>query len=74
MNIKVIDGKAGIEITQEGDRIFIKGLWNNYTSKSKKGNLNMFWSSKELFDKAIQKYLNGDESVEIGKHDDFAPF
>ncbi len=73
MNIKVINGKAGIEITQDGDRIFIKGLWDNRTSRSTKGNWNISWHKKDMFEQAIKKYLDGDESVEGGQDQDI-PF
>jgi len=46
-----------IEFTISEDRIFIKGLWKGKTSKSKKGNLNMSWHHRAVFDEAVNAYL-----------------
>jgi hypothetical protein len=55
------DDGEGIEFEVSDDRIFVKGTWKGRTSKSKKGNFNMSWHSRELFDKTVRKYLGEEE-------------
>ena len=59
----VADGKAGAAMTVDGDKVFIRGTWMGKTSKSKKGNMNMAWMNKAMFDELVAKYQSGDESV-----------
>ena len=73
--MKIIVGdveKGSIELKVEDERILLTGNWKGRVSKSKKGNFNMFWCKKEEFDSLIQKYMDGDESVEDGR--DSPPF
>lgn len=66
------DEGEGIELKVENDRIFISGQWKGRTSKSKKGNWNIAWFSKGLWDELIKKYLGQDEGRELG--DEEVPF
>lgn len=50
------DNGEGIELTINENRIFIAGQWKGRTSKSKKGNWNMAWFSRTLFDELIAEY------------------
>ena len=59
----VEDGKAGAALTVDNDKVFIRGTWMGKTSKSKKGNMNMAWMNKKMFDELVAKYQSGDESV-----------
>jgi hypothetical protein len=58
---KVESGKAGAALTvsDDGKQVFLRGTWEGRTSKSKKGNMNMAWFPKEMFDELISKYKNG---------------
>lgn len=55
------DTGEGIKLLENEGRILLSGLWKGRTGKSKKGNWNIFWGSKELFDELIKKYQESEE-------------
>lgn len=63
---EVMREKAGVKLTvsEDGKRVFIVGTWDGQTGKSKKGNMNMSWHDKEMFDEVLLKYQNGVEEVD----------
>ena len=68
------DNGEGIELTIDDKRIFIAGQWKGRTSKSKKGNWNIAWFSKELFDKLIAEYEESSIDDDIPKDKPDSPF
>ena len=50
------EGEA-ISLKVEEDRVFISGQWKGRTSKSKKGNWNIAWFRKNLWDQLVKKYM-----------------
>lgn len=66
------DDGEGIELTTDGNRVFLSGQWKGRTSKSKKGNWNISWHSKVLFDELVAKYSQmPDYDAEVPKEEEF---
>ena len=61
----VSNGKSGAALTvsDDGKQVFLRGTWMGKTGKSKKGNMNMAWFPKEMFDQLVAQYQSGVESV-----------
>lgn len=59
MEISKVDGKLGVKIilSDDGKQIFIAGLYNGTTGKSKKGNMNMSWHPVALFRAAVAEFF-----------------
>ena len=64
------DEGEGINLKIEEKRVFISGKWKGRTSKSKKGNWNIAWFSKKLWDQLVNKYLDQDNSEENIRSDE----
>jgi hypothetical protein len=67
------DEGEGLELKEsdDGRSLFLSGTWKGRTSKSKKGNWNMAWFKKDMFDKLIEVYQNGGSTDDKGEEEVF---
>jgi hypothetical protein len=56
--------KAVVDISETG-LVLMRFFWNNAPQRSKKGNLNMAWCPRELFEMIIHEYTK-----HMGKEED----